>query len=322
MSFSSTVKNELCRIEINNNCCLLAELAAVVRISGIIRVSDSGGISVRILTENAAFARKTFSIIKKLYNIYPEVIIRKSKKLKKHISYIIVITSSAESRKFLEGIGISCSSEDVDIGENYAEYKSRMLKKSCCKKAFLRGAFLGGGSISDPEKTYHLEITSRSKELAVEIEGIMDSFRLNSKVIRRKGNYVTYLKEGENIVDFLNIIGAHSALLELENVRILKDMRNNVNRIVNCETANLEKTVNASLRQIENIKYIRDNYGFDNLPVSLKEVAELRLKYNDANLKELGEMLNPRLGKSGVNHRLRKLDKIAEDFKSLRGHNP
>jgi DNA-binding protein WhiA len=192
-------------------------------------------------------------------------------------------------------------------------------RKVCCKKSYLRGAFLAGGSISDPEKTYHLEIICHSAALARKINGLLVDFGLNGKIIKRKNNYVVYLKEGENIVDFLNIIGAHNALLKLENIRILKDMRNNVNRLVNCETANLGKTINASVRQVENIKYIRDNLGFSSLPKNLREIAELRLQYTDANLKELGEMLSPALGKSGVNHRLRRLDKIADDLRHSKG---
>lgn len=166
---------------------------------------------------------------------------------------------------------------------------------------------------------YHLEIINHKKKSAVETSEIINGFGLHAKIIRRKGTYVTYLKEGENIVDFLNIIGAHKALMELENVRILKEMRNNVNRIVNCETANLDKTVNASLRQVDNIKFIQKFIGFDNLPKNLKDIAELRVLYCDLNLTELGEKLNPPLGKSGVNHRLRKLDEIAENVRNLKG---
>lgn len=319
MSFSSTVKNEICRVEKNNKCCLLSELAAVVAISGTIKLSDGKGLSVRIVTENAAFARRVFSIIKKTYNIYPEVIIRKSTKLKKHLSYILVITPSMGADNILADLKITFG-EEGDVGSlKYNVGVHGFLKKACCRKSYLRGAFLAGGSISDPEKTYHLEITCHSLELAQKIRDLVNSYSLNSKVIKRKGNQVVYVKEGEDIVDFLNIIGAHTSLLELENVRILKGMRNNVNRVVNCETANLEKTVNASLRQIENIRYIKEKVGFGSLPASLKEIAEVRLDNDDANLKELGELLSPPLGKSGVNHRLRKLDKIAENLRTKEG---
>lgn len=313
MSFSSTVKNELCRINTVDKSSSLFELAAAVRISGLIKTVNPNEINLRIITENAAFARRVFSLIKNLYGINAEMSIRRSRKLKKHIVYILALTSSKGLMKVLEHINIRVS-EKVE----YVPYAERMNRNDC-KKAYLRGAFLAAGSMSDPEKTYHLEIICHNITLATELNELMDSFGLNSKVTRRKGNYVVYLKEGENIVDFLNIIGAHSALLELENIRILKEMRNNVNRIVNCETANLQKTVNASVRQVENIKYIRDNLGFDKLPENLREIARIRLNYSDASLKELGEMLSPSLGKSGVNHRLRKLDRIADSLRNMKG---
>jgi DNA-binding protein WhiA len=313
LSFSSLVKNELCRTDIRERCCLLSELAAVVEIGDSIAIAVNGEANIKVVTENAAFARRVFSLVKELFDIYPEVLIRKSKKLKKHTSYTLVITSSKGAKKVLESLGISCTN---GLYENFPGgcklNLGNLLRRPCCRKAYLRGAFLAGGSISDPEKTYHMEITSHDLLLVTELNRLMGTFRLNGKVISRKGNYIIYLKEGDNIVDFLNIIGAHTALMELENIRILKEMRNNVNRIVNCETANLEKTVDASVRQVDNIRYIRDTTGLGRLPRNLSDIAELRLQYPDASLKELGDMLTPPLGKSGVNHRLRKLDKIAE----------
>lgn len=319
MSFSLAVKNELCRLENNDNCCLTAELAAAIRINGAASITGNGDVNLRITTENAAFARRVYSRIKKYCGILPEVIIRKSKRLKKHVSYIIVITANLGSGHLLESIGIGIEQAKTENSTELVFLSRSSLRKTCCRKAFLRGAFLAGGSVSDPEKTYHLEITSHSYRMAQDVSRILGMFKLNAKIIKRKGSYVTYLKEGENIVDFLNIIGAHSALMELENVRILKGMRNSVNRMVNCETANLDKTVNASIRQVDNIKYLMEITGFSKLPDSLREMAELRLAYSDASLVELGQMLNPILGKSGVNHRLRKLDKIAEEERKIRG---
>jgi len=319
LSFSSVVKNELCRMELSENCCLLAELSAVIRVGSQTRVVSENEGNIKIVTENAAFALRIFSAFKKLFDVQPEISIRKSDKFKKHISYILVITSSMKAVDILVKLGIIGFYNGKPVEEALFDKEKGILKKNCCRRSFLRGAFLSGGSVSDPEKTYHLEITARSEDSADQICDLASKFKLNAKFIERKGNFVMYIKEGENIVDFLNIIGAHSALLELENVRILKGMRNDVNRLVNCETANLEKTVKASVRQIENIRYIRDNMGFDSLPESLSDMAELRLKYSDANLKELGEMLNPPVGKSGVNHRLRKLDAIAESLKALKG---
>ena len=312
MSFSSTVKDELCRLENMGECCMISELAAVVRLNGTAAAAPAGGYNIRITTENAAFARWIYSSIRRLCDISPEVTIRKSRKLKKHASYMLFITPASGSAFLIEKIGAEIVQGDQGRAPEIVLPTLGRLKKTCCKKAYLRGAFLAGGSISDPEKTYHLELTSRTEEQAREIKRLLGSFGLRARTIMRKGSYVTYLKEGENIVDFLNIAGAHKALMDLENVRILKGMRNNVNRIVNCETANLEKTVNASVRQVENIRYIADNIGLDSLPEGLREIAELRLEYSDSNLAELGRLLNPPLGKSGVNHRLRKLELIAE----------
>jgi cell division protein WhiA len=311
------VKSELCRAEIEEECCLLSELAAIIRISGIVRVIDKKDFNIKIITENAAFVRRIFCILKKLFNINSEVTIRKSRKLKKHTLFFLVITSSMGAKHILNGVGINFDSDGEKL--DFSIRAKKIPQKICCKKSYLRGAFLSGGSISDPEKTYHLEIINHNKKLAQETSDLINSFELNAKIIKRKGTYVTYLKEGENIVDFLNVVGAHSALMELENIRILKEMRNNVNRIVNCETANLDKTVNASFRQVENIRYIRDHIGFDNLPKNLREIAELRLNFDDASLIELGQKLEPVLGKSGVNHRLRKLDEIAENLRDLKG---
>lgn len=320
MSFSAGVKNELCRIDIQENCCLLSELAGVILVGAADgKGSDEKDSNIRIITENASFARRVFSIIKKLYDIHPEIIIRKNYKFKKHVSYILVITSAFGGKRILDDLETVAYEFNIERESDISWESDEVLNKSCCRRAFLRGAFLAGGSISDPEKNYHLEITSHSSKTASLICKAAFWFELNAKVVERKGNFVIYLKEGENLVDFLNIIGAHSALLDLENVRILKGMRNDVNRIVNCETANLEKTVNASVRQIENIKYIQENMGFDNLSDNLREIAELRLKYGDANLKELGEYLCPPVGKSGVNHRLRKLEMIAEDLRRMKG---
>ena len=315
MSFSSSVKNELCRSDAKGKCCILSELAAAIRITGLVKAVSPNEVYLKISTENAAFARRIFSSLKVLYGVNAEISVRRSIKLKKHVLYILVLTSSIGLKKILSDVNIANVNA---LGVSYLTY-GLDKKKRCCKKAYLKGAFLAAGSMSDPEKTYHLEIISHQEALAQEVNDLLTYFSLNAKIIKRKGYYVVYLKEGENIVDFLNIIGAHGALLELENVRIIKEMRNNVNRIVNCETANLQKTVDASIRQVDNIRYIRDNLGFDNLPENLRQIAELRLEYSDASLKELGEMLSPSLGKSGVNHRLRKLDEIAENTRSMKG---
>mgnify|MGYP000888641600 CR=1 FL=1 len=313
MSFSSMTKNELARLPIENYCCALAELAAIVRISGTIQVSGKKNLRLKFVTENAAIARRIFVLIKNLYNADIEVMVRKNKQLKKNNNYIIIVNSTETTKKILEDIGF-LTDENNPFIINY-KIPEKLVEKRCCKRAYIRGAFLGGGSISNPEKSYHLEFVSNNKEHSIALSNIINSFNLNSKIVMRKDNYIIYLKEGEQIVDILNIIGAHQALLKFEDIRVLKDVRNNINRLVNCETANLSKTINASLKQVNNIKLIDKKIGLENLPKNLQEIAYLRLEHRDASLKELGKMLDPPLGKSGINHRFRKIEEIADKIR-------
>jgi hypothetical protein len=190
-----------------------------------------------------------------------------------------------------------------------------LVQKSCCRRAFIRGAFLSAGSMSDPEKSYHFEIVCAGEEKARQLMDLINSFDMDAKVVMRKKSYVVYLKEGAQIVDMLNIMEAHISLLNLENVRIIKEMRNSVNRQVNCETANINKTVSAAVKQLEDINYIKNTRGLDSLPENLREVALVRLQYPQAPLKELGTYLEPAVGKSGVNHRLRRLGEMAEEMR-------
>jgi hypothetical protein len=189
------------------------------------------------------------------------------------------------------------------------------VQKSCCRRAFIRGAFLAAGSISNPEKSYHFEIVCASPERALQLQALIHTFGPDAKIVQRKKHYIVYIKEGAQIVDMLNIMEAHNSLMDLENIRIVRDMRNNVNRKVNCEAANINKTVNASVRQMEDIRYLQAEKRLDKLPANLADVAMLRLANPDATLKELGEMLDPPVGKSGVNHRLRKLSQLAEELR-------
>ena len=191
----------------------------------------------------------------------------------------------------------------------------RLVRKECCKRSYLRGVFLGAGSLSDPENSYHLEIVTNSEEYSEALVQLMNAFGLDPHISSRKNNLVVYLKESEQIVDYLNIIGAHHALLELENIRIQKDMRNQVNRLVNCETANMNKTIDAAFHQTQNIELIAARLGFEKLSPQLRAVAEARLDNPEVSLKELGQLMDPPLGKSGINHRMRKLEEIAEQLR-------
>lgn len=312
MSFSSKVKGEICRYVEMSKEEALSQISSIMKVSGTLAFSERQ-ISFKITTENPASARLMFTLLKDYFSIHSKLMVKKSNSLKKNNIYMVVITEDMGVKELLRITGIlreinGIMSLDYSIDEELVSTEER-------KKAYIRGAFIGGGSISNPEKTYHLEFVTHSQEYAEDLCKIINSFGLNSKVIQRKNSYIVYIKEGEQIVHLLNIVGAHTALLELENIRIMKEMRNNVNRLVNCETANLSKTVNAAVRQVESIKLIEKEIGLARLPQNLREVAELRLSYPDESLKELGEMLDPPVGKSGINHRLRKIEKIAEELR-------
>jgi len=319
MTFSFDVKDELGRIQVKKKCCMLSELVALAYTCGTIRLSGQSNTNLHISTENASTARRVFLFLKKLYNINIEMLVRKNFRLKKKNSYILSVPQSTKAGNILADMHIIHGDKKGKKGINPSVYHS-IIRKKCCKKAHIRGAFLGAGSVSDPEKGYHLEFVTHSRQYGSDLCELLNKFGLHAKIIERKNSLVVYLKEGEHIVDLLSIIGAHEALLRLENMRVYKDIRNNINRLVNCETANLTKTVNAAIRQIENIKYINDRVGIYSLSPLLSEVAEARLMYADASLKELGQILNPPVGKSGVNHRLRQLDILASELKERYGN--
>ena len=284
MSFSSEVKEELAKHISPARHCQIAELAAIMKFCGQYGRDESGRYTIGFQTENEEVVRKGFTLLKKTYNISNGVAI-----------------SEEEMGDILQKLG------------SLDEPVNRMtIRNTCCKRAFLRGAFLSVGSMSDPAKSYHLEFACTGEEKAKQLQAVMADFEIESKIILRKKYYVVYLKEGSGIVDLLNVCEAPISLMNMENLRILKEMRNSVNRRVNCETANIAKTVTAAARQVEDIEYLREHYGLQNLPPALREMAEVRLEYPDAPLKELGEYFIPPIGKSGVNHRLRKLSELAE----------
>lgn len=306
MSFSSKAKNDLARLTSDNRCCHMAELSGILRVCGSLQ-PGLGGVGALVVTENAAVARLIFTLFKKAFSVHAEVLASVNRTLNKGHTYTVRLVQAEET---LKALGIIEQSED-GIAIHSGVPKS-LLKKNCCRRAYLRGVFLGGGSVSDPEKAYHLEFVTHDPDYAESLRNLINSYELSAKIVSRKQNTVVYLKEGDQIVDMLNIIGAHTALLAFEDVRIIKQMRNDVNRIVNCETANLNKTVDAAVRQIRAIEIIKNTIGLSSLPDVLAEIAELRLENTDLTLTELGALLSPPVGKSGVNHRLRKLEKIAE----------
>lgn len=318
MSFSYQVKEELAKVMPQARHCRLAELAALVGTCGRIYTGRNAKHYILVSSENRNAIAKCQSLIKKIFDYDAESMVRYNVDTHNMVYSIAVLDGDTSIR-----ILMATKLMDFDGSLNYdmSLVSTVGIQNMCCKRSFLRGAFVAAGSISDPEKSYHFEIVLNSKRKAAQIVDAMSNFELEGHVVERRRNYVVYLKEGSQIVDMLNVMGAHISLMELENVRVVKEVRNTVNRRVNCETANLGKTISAAVRQAEDIRYIVDTKGMDYLSEELAAVAELRLKYTDMPLKNLGELLNPPVGKSGVNHRLRKISEIAEELRLSGGKN-
>lgn len=291
MSFSGKIKKELSEQYKEARHCNLAELSAIMHMCGEFSEDRNGVCIFKFHSENFQVAQKCFTLMKKTFNIRTDIAIRRN-------------MAKGSSCYFLY-----CK------GNELLAVRNTIVQAMCCKRAYIRGAFLAAGSMSDPGKSYHFEIVCAGERQAEYLKGMMNSFGLEAKIVHRKKTYVVYLKEGSQIVDILNVMEAHIALMELENVRILKEMRNSVNRKVNCETANINKTVCAAVRQVEDIEYIRDTIGLDKLSDGLKDVALTRLANPEAALKELGNLMSVPIGKSGVNHRLRKLSELADKLR-------
>nr|WP_295595312.1 DNA-binding protein WhiA [uncultured Terrisporobacter sp.] len=313
MSFSTETKNELSRTASDSLCCKKAELSGIAKMAGSIQIVGYKKINLKISTELNSIARKVFKILKSNFNINTNIVVNKNQMLKRNNSYVLTVTSEMGSEELMKSLGLLDENKDFLPCHTVPSW---VYEDEECKKAFIRGAFLGGGSISDPEKNYHLEFVASNEEFATSLMDLINSLGFNAKMVCRKNSYVVYLKESEQISDLLSLIGAFQALLSLQNTKILKQMRNNVNRIVNCETANLSKTVNAAVRQVENIKLIQQKMGINQLPQNLQQIALLRVENEDLTLKELGELLNPPISKSGVNHRLKKIEDIANELRS------
>ena len=316
MSFSGNVKEELSHHLGSARHCRIAETAAIISICGRVMIDSRGRYSLKIHTENLSVARKCFTLLTKTFNIRTDIAIR-TNRMKGSVSYYIVVKEHDAALRILQATKLINQYGEVE--EELSVVRNIVIQETCCKRAFIRGAFLASGSMSDPEKSYHFEIVCATREKAEQIQKIMKCFELDGKIVLRKKSFVVYLKEGSQIADVLNVMEAHVALMEFENVRILKDMRNTVNRKVNCETANINKTVSAAVKQIDDIRYIQETKGLDKLPEGLKDMALTRLTYPEASLKELGSLLTPPVGKSGVNHRLRKLSEMAEELRTKQG---
>ncbi len=299
MSFSSDVKAELLNVNDSARHCKIALLAAFVNFCGYY-----DGERLVFVSENKRLMEKTADLVNELAAVSVNAELYENR-------YCVKIDSRDKARD-LANITLGQGGYDSPAINPLA------VSSVCCKRAYIRGCFICSGSVSDPQKQYHLEISNSDYDHADALKSLITSFGIDAKIILRKNHYIVYIKEGEQIVDMLNIMSAYKALLDFENLRVVKDLRNNLNRIVNCETANLNKVVSAGVRQAEAIEYIKRTVGLGYLSPALEEMARLRLEYPDISLKELGEKLKPPVGKSGVNHRLKKICAIAD---SLKGDN-
>lgn len=309
MSFTAEVKDELSRIEPKRQCCLKAELAALVRIEGTLSFSGPNRYRLEVATETAPVARAVIKLLHGIYGLKTELTVRRSV-LHKTNNYLITVPTQPGLTEALGELGI------VGKGGFSLGIDPKLVRKDCCAIAYLRGAFLGGGFVADPHGDFHFELTAETEQLAEDLVGLMARFDVVARLAKRRGTYAVYLKGAEPIVTFLALVGAHRALLRTEDVRIIKSMRNDVNRLVNAEIANQQKTVEAAVAQIEAINALIEAKGLENLPPALAELAELRLANADVSLRELGELANPPLTKSAVYHRVRRIEEMAAELAS------
>ena len=318
MSFSSKVKEELMEHVSKARHCQVAELSAILGTAGHIRLEET---ILEVQSESLPVIQKIFVLLQKAFNIKADIAFRRGQKGSRVRQYVLWLHDRTAVYRVLTEVGF-LRKKDRQVVSNITPEK--LLQRSCCRKAYIRGAFLAGGSISDPQKHYHVEVISEDAAHAELLQKMLQSFEIESRIIERvrpskRVVYVLYLKNGEQIIDVLSATGAHQALFALENIRVFKHVRNKVNRQVNCETANLNKTINASVKQVKDIRYLIDTGAFAKLPPELKEMAQVRLDHEDLPLKDLGPLLEPPVSKSGVNHRLKRLSQIAEELRQDNG---
>lgn len=311
MSFSARVKEELLRYIPKARHCQIAELAAIIILCGRVSISETGRFHLFIHTENIYAVKRFYQLIKEIFGIFGEISIKTSKKGE----IFTLLFRDEETKKILKSIKFI--TEENEVRDDYSLVSGIVIQNSCCKEAFIRAAFLVSGSIGDPNKGYQFEIVTKSETDASRLVEILKDVGIIGKFVRRKHSYPVYLRDSEGLIEFLRLAKAHLSLMELENIRIYKEVKNNVNRNVNCEMANIKKTATASAKQLDNIYFLERIGRLEKLPNKLLEIAKLRLEYPDASLKELGEKLNPPIGKSGVNHRLNKIEEIAETERKL-----
>ncbi len=311
MTFSKDTKDELAHIVLEKNCCVLAEIAGFIRVCGTIKLMGGGKFKVVLTTEHNAVARHYKTLIKAYFDVDPTVEIGRSQAINKGKVYLISLGPEELSEQILRETGILM----LRGGMNYISdgiYEG-LIKTKCCRKAYLRGLFLGTGTMSNPEKGYQFEIVCDSEILAGDVKRLINGFiDIHAKMVVRKGQYVVYIKAAGQILDILAIMGAHTQYFAFEDIRMKKELVNRANRIQNCDQANIDKTVLASEKQISDIRIVIAQNGMDNLPVKLREIALLRLENPDASMTEIGAMLEPPLKKAGVNNRFARIADMAK----------
>lgn len=307
-SFSAGVKNELAKKYAPDRKGLKAELCALLNTGAKIENSPW---RIQFQTEQQSIIKKVFTLVEKLYKIKMTVSVRTGWQ-HKWVQYIAVLSEPSAVHHILTELGLVS-------GSDYIRRIPAEWAGGSGAQAYIRGAFLGSGSLTNPQKNYHAELINVSRDHQEALQELMGYYGLEMHMIARKRQhqsvYVLYLKEGEQIVDLLNVMQAYTALMDLENIRIEKEMRNQINRSVNCEAANLQKVVQAAYKQVKDIEYLISQVGWEGLPASLSQMARVRLEHQDESLQELGRLLDPPVGRSGVNHRLRKLSQMAEQLR-------
>ncbi|HHU92354.1 MAG TPA: DNA-binding protein WhiA [Halanaerobiaceae bacterium] len=309
MSFTGDVKHELVRIKSGE----IAELAALIRMNGTIQIINKS-FALNIKLTMGDLARKVYSVIKKKFRLEIQIIVRKNYPFAgKHNIYELFLPPQQGLDTFLSRLGF------IDDHNNIIfRIKDEFFSNRSYQRAYLRGAFLGGGSVNNPASAYHLEFRCEHRGLARDLLSLLASFNLEGRLTEHNNKHIVYFKNYEDITTILNIIGAHHALLEMENIYVVKSLKNDINRKINFETANMDKTITAALEQIEDIELIEATRGISSLPASLQEIAYLRKEYPYASLKELGDLLSPKISKSGVNHRMRRIKKVADEIRVMK----
>jgi len=311
-SFGDAVKEELAHLPVRKRCCARAELAALVRSCGAVELLGgdraAGRVGLAVHTDRPAVARRIIQTAKALAPVQTEVMVERLRRLRKNLTYTVRMAPQPDLVPLLRRLGVLDRRGLIrDTGPD------ELLEKDCCRRSYLRGIFLGKGWVSAPDRGHHLELTADNTEEADFIGQLLFDFGLPVRLNARKAAIVLYLKDAGQVSRFLSVVGAHTALLKFEDVRVFKEMKNRVNRQVNADTANAGKTADAGARQVAAIERLKTNGGFARLRPALQELAHLRLGNPEASLKELGEMMFPRVSKSAINHRMRELIHLGEE---------